>query len=161
MERMFVDPRLLSWLAAPSDRLEVARLPRPAWPLVVGGLARACQEAGRSLLVLVDHPERFLGDLRPWLAGSPPSHLFAEVRVSFLDRPPAVDEAVSRRLEALTALAGRTPCLAVSSRRAALHMTISPADLARASVELAPGVEADPVQLAGRLVELGYSRESL
>ncbi len=158
-----LDGTLASWVEGSTPRLRLSRLPRGAWPLVAGALARAAAARGRSVLLLAPGPERILDELRPWLAGSPATHLFAEVAVSFLDRPPAFDEAVSRRLEALAALAGSAeePCLVASSRRAALRMTISPADLARATLLLQPGLRADPTALAGRLVELGYSREPL
>src|SRR5207249_1966603 len=106
---------------------------------------------------------RFLGDLRPWLAGRPQAHLFAEVTVSFLDRPPAFDETVALRLEALAALqsAADEPCLVVSSRRAMMRMTVAPADLAATTVVLRPGLRAEPSELAARLVELGYVHEPL
>src|SRR6185437_13935724 len=93
----------------------------------------------------------------------PPAYTFSEVAVSFLDRPPAFDDAVNRRLEALAVLADRAhgPGVIVSSRRAATRMTISKEDLAAASVTLGPGQGPDPVGVASRLVELGYSREPL
>ncbi|TMG30325.1 MAG: hypothetical protein E6H97_01710, partial [Chloroflexi bacterium] len=156
-------PPLARWLERPDERLRVGRVPRAAWPIVAASIARDLAARGRSLLVLVPAPERFAGDLRPWLAGRPPVHVFAEVAVSFLDRPPAFDEAVSLRLEALAALtaAGGEPVVVVSSRRAALRATISPADLAAGMVELEPGAGPDPVTVAARLTELGYSREAL
>ncbi len=156
-------PPLARWLERPNARVRVGRVPRAAWPIVAASIARDLTARGRSLLVLVPAPERFAGDLRPWLAGRPPVHVFAEVAVSFLDRPPAFDEAVSLRLEALAALtgAGREPAVIVSSRRAALRATISPADLAAGTVELEPGAGPDPVTVAARLTELGYSREAL
>ena len=156
-------PPLARWLERPNARVRVGRVPRAAWPIVATSIARDLTARGRSLLVLVPAPERFAGDLRPWLAGRPPVHVFAEVAVSFLDRPPAFDEAVSLRLEALAALtgAGREPAVIVSSRRAALRATISPADLAAGTVELEPGAGPDPVTVAARLTELGYSREAL
>ena len=156
-------PPLARWLERPDGRLRVGRLPRPAWPIVAASIARDLTARRRSLLVLVPAPERFAGDLRTWLAGRPPVHVFAEVAVSFLDRPPAFDEAVSLRLEALTALKGSDgePAVVVSSRRAALRATISPADLAAGTVELEPGAGPDPVTVAARLTELGYSRESM
>jgi len=115
------------------------------------------------LLVLVSGPDRFADELRPWLAGRPATHVFAEVAVSFLDRPPASDEAVNKRLEALSALAGadHTPGVVISSRRAIVRMTISPAELAEGTLVLAPGQGPDPIAVGRRLVELGYSRESL
>jgi transcription-repair coupling factor (superfamily II helicase) len=151
------------WLERPGARLRVGRLPRAAWPIVAASIARDLTARGRPVLVLVPAPERFAGDLRPWLAGHPPVQVFAEVAVSFLDRPPAFDEAVSLRLEALAALAGagRDPAVVVSSRRAALRATISPAGLAAGMVELEPGAGPDPVTIAARLTELGYSREAL
>ena len=154
---------LARWLERPDERLRVGRVPRAAWPIVAASIARDLAARGRTLLVLVPAPERFAGDLRPWLAGRPPVHVFAEVAVSFLDRPPAFDEAVSLRLEALAALtaAGGEPVVVVSSRRAALRATISPADLAAGMVELEPGAGPDPVTVAARLTELGYSREAL
>lgn len=123
---------------------------------------------GRPVLVLSPHPDRFLAELRPWLAGHPPAYLFGEVAASFLDRPPPGDESVSQRLEALAALAAVSAgglgspgsCLVVSSRRAAMRQTLAPEDLAAALV-LRPGLRADPTQLANRLVELGYVREPL
>jgi len=112
---------------------------------------------------LVPGPDRFADELRPWLAGRPPTYVFAEIAVSFLDRPPASDEAVNRRLEALAALrdTSREPNVVVSSRRAYVRMTISPTDLAEGTLVLAPGKGPDPVAVASRLVELGYSREAL
>ncbi len=139
----------------------LARTPRAAWPLVAGSLARACATTGHPLLVLAPSPERLLDDLRPWLAGSPPSFLFAEVGVSFLDRPPAFDPAVARRLEALAALARGRPAVVVSSRRAMMRPTVSARGLAETTLKLAPGTSVDPVLAAERLVELGYSREPL
>jgi transcription-repair coupling factor (superfamily II helicase) len=89
--------------------------------------------------------------------------VFSEVGVSFLDRPPAFDEAVNKRLEALAALArsGSEPTVVVSSRRAMTRQTISARDLADGTLVLAPGKGPDPVAVAHRLVELGYSREPL
>ncbi len=145
-----------------SLRSRLARVPRAAWPVVVGALARASSFAGRSLVVLAPSPERFFSDLRPWLASSPPSYLFAEVAVSFLDRPPAFDPAVARRLEALAALgSGSGPSVVVSSRKAMMRATVSPSALSATTVVLRSGLRADPVGLAERLVELGYSREAL
>src|SRR5947209_12080321 len=157
------EPRLQRWLGGQVSELEVARLPRSAWAIVAGSVARACAERGNPLLVLVPGPDRFADELRMWLAGRPATHVFAEVAVSFLDRPPAFDEAVNRRLEALTALldAEREPVVVVSSRRAITRQTISRHDLAESTVVLAPGRGPDPVTVAGRLVELGYSREPL
>ena len=155
-------PPLARWLEHPHERLRVGRVPRAAWPIVAASIARDLTARGRTLLVLVSAPERFASDLRPWLAGRPAVHVFAEVAVSFLDRPPAFDEAVSLRLEALEALtAGGEPAVVVSSRRAALRATISLADLAAGMVELEPGAGPDPITVAARLTELGYSREAL
>jgi len=120
-------------------------------------------ERGKPVLVLVQNPDRFADELRMWLAGNPKTHVFAEVGVSFLDRPPAFDEAVNRRLEALTALANahEEPIVVVSSRRAVTRQTISHDDLVRSTVVLRPAQGPDPVTVAGRLVELGYTREAL
>src|ERR1700694_4955252 len=105
----------------------IARLPTGAWPIVAGALVRRTLESGRTTLVLVRHPDRFLAELRPWLAGRPTSYLFAEVAISFLDRPPAVDPAVGRRLEALAALApGGEPSVIVSSMRGAPRPALGP-----------------------------------
>jgi transcription-repair coupling factor (superfamily II helicase) len=158
-----IAPELKRWLEAPPSELQVGRLPRAAWAILAGSVIRASAARGRSVLVLVPAPDRFADELRPWLAGVPPTHVFAEVAVSFLDRPPATDEAVGKRLEALAALsdAARQPCAVVSSRRACTRMTISPQDLAQGMLELAPGFGPDPITAAGRLVELGYSREPL
>ncbi len=154
---------LQAWLEAPAGELRLRRLPIGAWPVIAGAVARACTEAGRSVLVLTRHPEAFLAELRPWLAGTPSSHLFAEVAVSFLDRPPAIDLAVGQRLDALAALATskETPTLVVSSFRAAMRPTLAPSVLAAATIELRAGVQIHPAQLSARLVELGYTREAL
>jgi len=156
-------PELRRWTSSRvTDALRIARLPRPVWPIVAGAVARALADSGRSILILVPAPDRFADDLRPWLAGRPPAYVFAEVAISFLDRPPAFDEAVSKRMEALNALAaGTSPSIVVSSRRAITRATISPADLALGTLVLAPGGGPDPIQAAGRLVEMGYSREPL
>src|SRR5205823_1743673 len=138
-----------------------ARLPRPAWPIVAGAVARACIERGKTVLILAPAPERFADEMRLWLAGRPTTNVFAEVAVSFLDRPPAFDEAINRRLEALTVLAEIQPAVVVSSRRAITRQTISRTDLAESTVVLKPGQGPDPVVVAARLVELGYTREPL
>ena len=156
-------PKLERWLGSAPSELTVGRFPRSAWAIVAGSLARACHERGSPLLVLVPGPDRFADELRPWLAGRPATHVFAEVAVSFLDRPPASDEAVNKRLEALAALAGadHSPGVVISSRRAIVRMTLSPAELAQGTLVLAPGRGPDPVAVGRRLVELGYSREAL
>jgi transcription-repair coupling factor (superfamily II helicase) len=157
-------PALERWLAGGRGELEVGRLPRPAWPIVAGSVVRACVALRRPVLILVPAPERFADELRPWLAGHPPVHVFAEIAVSFLDRPPAFDESVNKRLEALAALsrAGDEPdVVVVSSRRAITRQTISPRDLVEGTIVLAPGKGPDPIAVALRLVELGYSREPL
>ncbi|HXM76418.1 MAG TPA: hypothetical protein VN971_06570, partial [Thermoanaerobaculia bacterium] len=71
---------------------------------------------------------------------------------------------MNKRLEALAAIArvDETPELVVvSSRRAITRQTISPRDLLDGTVVLAQGRGPDPVAVALRLVELGYSREPL
>src|SRR5213593_292714 len=155
------EARLARWVERGGGELNVARLPRPAWPIVAGSVARGLAARGRQLLILVPGPDRFAGDLRLWLAGRPTTHVFAEVAVSFLDRPPAFDEAVNRRLEALTALAGSDFPVVVSSRRAMTRQTISRRDLVDTTVTLLPGQGPDPVTVAGRFIELGYTREPL
>jgi transcription-repair coupling factor (superfamily II helicase) len=157
-------PDLERWIGRGEGELNVAHLPRAAWPIVAGAVARAMAALRRPVLILVPAPERFADELRPWLAGHPPVHVFAEIGVSFLDRPPAFDDSVSKRLEALAAIsrASDEPALAVvSSRRAITRQTISPRDLLDGTVVLAPGRGPDPVAVALRLVELGYSREPL
>src|SRR5438094_9580541 len=118
-------PPLARWLERPDERLRVSRVPRAAWPIVAASIARDLAARGRSLLVLVPAPERFAGDLRPWLAGRPPVHGFAEVAVSFLDRPPAFDHAASLRLEAPSPLtaAGGQPGVVAAARPAAAPAT--------------------------------------
>jgi transcription-repair coupling factor (superfamily II helicase) len=157
-------PELERWIGGGEGELDVAHLPRAAWPIVAGAVARALAALRRPVLILVPAPERFTDELRPWLAGRPPVHVFAEIGISFLDRPPAFDDSVNKRLEALAAIAraGDEPELVVvSSRRAITRQTISPGDLRDGTVVLAPGCGPDPVAVALRLVELGYSREPL
>jgi len=157
-------PGLERWISRCEGDLHVAHLPRAAWPIVAGAVARALAAQRRPVLILVPAPERFADELRPWLAGRPPVHVFAEVGISFLDRPPAFDDSVNKRLEALAAIAraNEEPELVViSSRRAITRQTIAPRDLIDGTVVLAPGRGPDPVAVALRLVELGYSREPL
>jgi transcription-repair coupling factor (superfamily II helicase) len=153
------------WLERPGATLRSGWLPRAAWPVVLSAVARGAAAAGRPTLVLCPGPARSIGELRLWLAGHPSVYHFAEVTVSFLDRPPAFDETVSLRLEALAALAGSgdggEPCVVVSSRRALMRMTVGREDLAATTIVLKPGLQADPTQLASRLVALGYTREPL
>ena len=157
------EPRLEGWVDRGHTDLHVARLPRSAWPIVAAAVARALTQRGKSALILVTGPERFADELRVWLSGQPPAFVFAEVGVSFLDRPPAFDEAVNRRLEALSALASadNTPAIVVASRRALTRQTISRRDLVDTTITLRPGEGPDPITVAGRLVELGYTREPL
>ncbi len=151
---------LAGWLDAgrAESPLRAGRVPTGAWPLLAGAAARASVLSGRTALILVPHPERFLRELRLWLGGQPSSYLFAEIAVSFLDRPPAFDEAVSRRLEALAALQGE-PCVVVSSRRATLRPTVARAGLNATTIELIPGASIALPDVVRGLVELGYSRE--
>src|ERR1700687_5444577 len=128
-------PDLERWVGGSMTDLEVGRLPRPAWPIVAGAIARACAARRRPVLILGSAPERFSDELRPCLAGYPPVRVFAEVGISFLDRPPAFDEAVNKRLEALASLATEEPAVIVSSRRAITRQTISSRDLAEGSME--------------------------
>ncbi|HKB33971.1 MAG TPA: transcription-repair coupling factor [Candidatus Dormibacteraeota bacterium] len=157
-------PNLERWISRGEGELKVAHLPRAAWPIVAGAVARALVALRRPVLILAPAPERFTDELRPWLAGQPPVHVFAEIGVSFLDRPPAFDDSVSKRLEALAAIARASDdpeLVVVSSRRAITRQTISPRDLLDGTVLLAPERGPDPVAVAQRLVELGYSREPL
>ncbi len=157
-------PELERWIARGERELNVAHLPRAAWPIVAGSVARALAALRRPVLILVPAPERFTDDLRPWLAGHPAVHVFAEIGISFLDRPPAFDDSVNKRLEALAAVSRASDepeLVVVSSRRAITRQTISPRDLLDGTVLLAPGRGPDPVAVALRLVELGYSREPL
>ncbi|MFZ0216632.1 MAG: hypothetical protein WAM30_11925, partial [Candidatus Dormiibacterota bacterium] len=154
---------LRTWLAAPApgSTQTVAGLPRAAWAPVAAAAVRTAHDAGHAVLVLAPNPGRLLEELRPWLAGTPRASLFAEVSISFLDRPPAFDQAVSQRVDALVKLAGRESGVVVSSRRAMQRATLDVEGLRQARVELAPGLHTDPRQLAARFVELGYSREAL
>jgi transcription-repair coupling factor (superfamily II helicase) len=164
-ERAF-DGTLRDWLEKPGAVLRAGRLPRSAWSVLVTAVARGAAAAGRPTLVLCPGPARSIAELRLWLAGRPSVYHFAEVTVSFLDRPPAFDETVSVRLEALAALTGLAsglgePCVVVSSRRAMMRTTVGREDLAGTTIVLKPGLEADPTELAARLVALGYAREPL
>src|SRR5260370_24473000 len=98
------EPRLGGWVKRGTSEVHAARLARPAWQIVAGSVARATAGRGLPVLVLVQGPERFADELRMWLAGNLTTYVFSEVGVSFLDRPPAFDESVNRRLEALAAL---------------------------------------------------------
>src|SRR5256886_17346105 len=151
-------PQLAGWIGRGSGQLDVARLPRPAWPIVAGAVARAITGRGVSVVILVPGPDRFADELRVWLAGNPATHVFAEVGVSFLDRPPAFDEAVSRRLEALAALAGGAPIVVVSSWRAITRQTISPRGLPASTRGRRAGGGPDALAVAGAPVGPGANR---
>ena len=156
------DSALAAWLGGQSrGELELTGVPAAGWGLLAASLAAWAIERRRTLLVLVPAPDRFLPEVRAWAAQGSRAHLFAEVHVSFLDRPPAHDDAVTRRLEALAALHASEPALIVSSRRAMLRMTIGAAELKAARLNLRPGQSWDLIELASRLVELGYTREPL
>ncbi|MDQ6771598.1 MAG: transcription-repair coupling factor, partial [Candidatus Dormibacteraeota bacterium] len=58
-------------------------------------------------------------------------------------------------------LEDREPVLVVSSRRAAMRMTVGRSDLERTTLVLRPGLRSQPMDLAARLVALGYAREPL
>nr|MDQ6899908.1 hypothetical protein [Candidatus Dormibacteraeota bacterium] len=112
-ERLFPEA-LRPWLEValtagprPGEPLRVGRLPRPAWAPLAAVLSHWAtgQLPTLPVIVLCSHPARFRDELRLWLASGPSALLFAEITVSLLDRPPAFDEAVAQRLEALAALA--------------------------------------------------------
>src|SRR5437764_85104 len=56
-------PQLAGWIGRGSGGLDVARLPRPAWPIVAGAVARAITERGVSVVILVPGPDRFADEL--------------------------------------------------------------------------------------------------
>ncbi|HXH05444.1 MAG TPA: hypothetical protein VNI83_02525, partial [Vicinamibacterales bacterium] len=68
-------------------------------------------------------------------------------------------EVASARARALHALASLRPRAVVASAAALLPRLPAPDDLARLGIELAPGVEVSPLELADRLAEGGYARE--
>ena len=74
-------PVLRSWMASPASTIRAGRLPRAAWPIVAGAIARTVLATDRSLLILTSAPDRFADELRPWLAGRPPAYVFSEVAV--------------------------------------------------------------------------------
>src|SRR5207249_4478554 len=53
------EARLARWVERGGGELNVARLPRPAWPIVAGSIARGLAARGRQLLILVPGPDRF------------------------------------------------------------------------------------------------------
>src|SRR4029077_16798374 len=56
---LYSSPSLRRWASNRSGELRVARLPKPAWPIVAGAVARSAAEAGQSVLILVPAPDRF------------------------------------------------------------------------------------------------------
>src|SRR2546422_7589513 len=87
-----VAPGLRRWVTQGEGELRVARLPRPAWPIVAGAAARALAGAGPAVLLLAPAPDRFSGDHRARLAWRPAAFVLPGVAGSFFRQPPAVRE---------------------------------------------------------------------
>ena len=74
-------------------------------------------------------------------------------------RPSA--EQVGRRLECLWHLAGTKPVIAVTHLRAAVELTIPPAELRAKTFSLCAGQDIAANEVIARLVDLGYARAPL
>lgn len=156
--------------------IEKARLDAPA--AVLSGLtgpakALAVAAAARREPVLVVVPadrdiEPLLGDVRFFL-GVVEGLSQAQSEAAVLPYPshevdpyrgiaPHLD-VTSARARALDALASRAARVVVASAAALLPRTSAVERAASAAVELAPGIEIDPLALADRLVNAGFTRE--
>src|SRR2546428_11530531 len=85
-----VAPGLRRWVTQGEGELRVARLPRPAWPIVAGAGAPGPAGAGRSGLVPPPGPDPLFGGPRARPAGRAAGFGLPGGGGSFFARPPAV-----------------------------------------------------------------------
>ncbi|MHB8572549.1 MAG: transcription-repair coupling factor [Candidatus Dormibacteria bacterium] len=158
-DRLRLDPahQAFERLLRPGAEVALEAPPAGAQPILAAWLARS----GRVVVLVTRDPAVAAEDARRVLGGEVTCHTFPEWGGSVSDRhsPPAPVRAA--RLAATSRLARGGPLLVSASPAALLQPTLGPQALAAATLELVPGLRAEPEELGARLVAMGYQREPL
>lgn len=118
------------------------------------------ETTNRTILVVSSESERVYADSLVWSGGSG-STIFPAGDTPPFDRVPPSEEVTRARLATLMRLHSRAePLLVVASPRGLLRPTLSRAVVEEGLTEVKRGARLPRDQLIGRLVELGYRRES-
>ena len=117
------------------------------------------ERTARHVLLVTAESERVYSDCRAW---DPEGRvaLFPAADTPPFDRVPPSEEVTRRRIGTLAALDDPAPALVVASPQALLRPTISPDLLREGAQRLARGQRLGRDEFVGRLVTLGYRRES-
>ena len=135
----------------------VAGVPSGAVGLIAWWLR---ERTGRTVLVVAAESERVYADSLVW-AGGEGVAIFPAGDTPPFDRVPPSEEVTRARLATLMRLnAGAAPLTVVASPRGLLRPTLSPGVINASVTEVKRGDRLPRDQLIGRLVELGYRRES-
>ena len=113
----------------------------------------------RHVLLVTAESERVYTDCRAW---DPQGRiaLFPAADTPPFDRVPPSEEVTRRRIGTLAVLDDPSPALVVASPQALLRPTLPPALLRQGAQHLVRGERIGRDEFAGRLVALGYRRES-
>jgi transcription-repair coupling factor (superfamily II helicase) len=117
------------------------------------------ETTNRTILVVSPESERVYADSLVWSGGSG-SAIFPAGDTPPFDRVPPSEEVTRARLATLMRLHSREPLLVVASPRGLLRPTLSRSVVEAGLTEVKRGARLPRDQLVGRLVELGYRRES-
>ncbi len=117
------------------------------------------ETTNRTILVVSPESERVYADLLVWSGGTG-SAIFPAGDTPPFDRVPPSEEVTRARLATLMRLHSREPLLVVASPRGLLRPTLSRGVVEAGLTEVKRGARLPRDQLIGRLVELGYRRES-
>ncbi len=149
-------------LAQPGARLRVAPLPVAARTPLVAALARHQRAPLLFVLSSADLAMRAADDLRQWLEPAAVSYYPASDALPYEHMSPG-NQVISRRLRVLEALAARQhateragPLVIVAPVKALMQPTLTPAELAEATLQLALGDVARPEDLVRHLLDRGY-----
>lgn len=135
--------------------LKLSGLPGSSGAALAAWLAR--EFPTRLLVVMAPTPaeaERWLADFS--LLSDAPAALYPQREALGEDEPHY--EIAGERAETLEALLGGRLRLLVTTARATAEKTLVPAALARARLELVPGLTLPPTELVARLESMGYRR---
>ena len=117
------------------------------------------ETTNRTILVVSPESERVYADSLVWSGGTG-SAIFPAGDTPPFDRVPPSEEVTRARLATLMRLHSREPLLVVASPRGLLRPTLSRGVVEAGLTEVKRGARLPRDQLIGRLVELGYRRES-